>query len=68
MRFQPCQHQQHRAFVGERAARESGASAARHEWDVERGEETDDGDQLFARAGRTTMAGTRRCVGKPSIE
>ena len=44
------QDKEHRSHVRQRAARESCPRPAGHERDIERGEETYDGDQFFPRA------------------
>ncbi len=49
--IQPSQDHERRAFVRERAAREPRPRAARHERHAERGEQSYDGDKLFASAG-----------------
>ena len=61
---QSRQDQQHRSFVRERAARESGARAAGHQGDAEGGEKTDDGDQLFASSGKHDEIGNATVSGE----
>ncbi len=51
------QDEQHRALACERAARESGARAAGHERHSERGEQSHDRDELFARTGKNDQIG-----------
>ena len=62
---EPIEADEHRVVVGERAAGESGAGAARHEGAAGGGERAHHRDELVARAREhRERAGARRCVGQ----